>query len=61
MIELGLAVSIRVVNPVVHYPILTTIWVDVETIDHPKALDQSMCIAAVLTAYQIDTVGMIFI
>lgn len=45
MIKLGLYVTIRVVNAAVHNPILSTVRVDLETVDHAAAFDQIMCIA----------------
>jgi hypothetical protein len=61
MIKLGLYVTIRVVNAVIHNPILITVRVDLETVDHAASFDQTMCIATALITNQLDAVGLVSI
>ena len=61
MIELGLAIALRVEDAVIDDPILSRIGIDVQAVDHANALDQAMLVAAVLQANQLDGVGMLLV
>lgn len=61
MIKLGLAAPVRIENSVIHHPVRPTVRIDVQTVDHPYAFDQSMGISTVLPTHQLDTVGVILV
>ena len=48
MIQFGLAVALRVINPIVDDPELLKLWVDVHARHHPNALDNVVGIPAIL-------------
>ena len=56
VIGLGLAIAIRVIEPVVRNPVLPGVRIDIQAVDHPDALDQAMRIAVVLAADHLDAV-----
>jgi len=48
MVESGFSITIRVEDPMVHDPIMTTVWVGIQAVDQCDALDQAMRVSAVL-------------
>ena len=61
MVELAFTVPLGVVQTVVDDPVLATLGVDVQAIDHADAFDQSVGVAAVLQPHQIDMMGMVLV
>src|SRR5205823_5300811 len=53
MVYLGLAICVRSEDAVVRQPELVCQWVEVHTVDHPNALEDTMCIATPLRAHQL--------
>lgn len=60
-VQLGLAVSIRVIDAVVNDPELIDLWIDVDTGDNTDTLDDFMNIATVLTSNQFDASGKVLV
>ena len=57
VLQLGLVVALRIKDPPVDDPVVPALGVHVQAVDHADALDQGVCIAAVLSAHQFDLVG----
>ena len=54
MIQLGQAIALRVVNPVIDDPVLSGIRIHIHTRHHTDAFDNPVRIAAVLPPHQLD-------
>jgi hypothetical protein len=54
MVELGFAIAVRIVDPVVDDPVAPCLGIDVHAGDDADALDDAMRIAAVLAPHQFD-------
>lgn len=61
VIELAFAIARRVIEAVVNQPERVQCRVDVDTGHHPNAFDHGFGVAAVLTSYQLDGKGSIFV
>jgi len=59
--ELGFAVALGIEETIVQRPVLPAARVDVQTIDHPDALDQAVSVPAALQTHQFDAVRVISI
>jgi hypothetical protein len=61
MIQFGLSIPVRIINPVVDHPELVYFGIDVDTRYDPHPVDQAMRIPAVLLAHQFDLGGKVLI
>lgn len=61
MLQLGLLVALRIKDTPIDDPVVPALGVDVQTVDHAYALDQGVCIAAVLPTHQFDLVGAVLV
>jgi len=48
MVESSFFITIRVEDPMVHDPIMTAVWIDMQAVDQCDAFDQAMRVSAVL-------------
>jgi len=60
MVESGFSITIRIEDPMIHDPIMTAVWIDMQAVDQCDALDQAMRVSAVFF-YQINIMGVVFI
>lgn len=61
VIEFALAVSVWVVNPIVDDPKLIQVRIDIHTSDDPDALDDALCVSAVLPSHQFDCMRVVLV
>jgi len=61
MVESGFSITIRVEDPIVHGPIMTAVWVDIQAVDQCDALDQTMNVSTVLLFDQLNIMRVVFI
>src|SRR5215210_8447444 len=54
MIELALAISVRVEDPVVDYPETLRFWVHVDARDYPYTTNHALLVAAPLLTHHLD-------
>ena len=54
MIELGLAIAVRIVDAVIDDPVFAALRVHVDAVHHPDALDEAVNVAAVLPPHELD-------
>lgn len=56
MVELALAVPVRIVDAVIDHPVLARLGIDVHAVDQADALDQAVRVAGKLQPHQFDLV-----
>ena len=61
MIELGLAIAVRIVNAVINDPMLLRLRINIHAGHHANALDDAMRIATVLAPYQFNLMRKILV
>jgi len=61
MVKLGLSITIRVVYPTAHDPILPAIRIDIQAVDHCDALDQAAGVSTVLLFDQLNIMRVVFV
>ena len=54
MIQFGFAIALRVINPIVNQPEPILLRIDIDTCDHPNAIDDALGVAALLTTHSRD-------
>jgi len=56
VVELTLAVPVRVIDAIIDYPILAALGIDIHAVDQADALNQTVRIAGILQPHQLDLV-----
>ena len=62
MVEFCLAISIRIIDPIINDPKLVQFRIDIHTgHDAVDAVDDAMCVSAVLTSHQLNIVRKVLV